>query len=138
MGPVGGLCLAVSKATLGGLWNSRHNWVSRLVQNLLANEVEVLVSIEEAQRHLNDLLEDRKTLAQEIAQLKEKQEAGENLPAKYKVSCSDVWQGWKGASLVAPAFVVPGRCSIGLVLFPLGRISLCLSLLSLHCPSREK
>uniref|UniRef100_A0A803SN80 Kinesin motor domain-containing protein n=1 Tax=Anolis carolinensis TaxID=28377 RepID=A0A803SN80_ANOCA len=55
------------------------------VKNDLANEIEVLVSIEEAQRHLNDLLEDRKNLAKEITSLKEKQEAGENLPAKNKV-----------------------------------------------------
>uniref|UniRef100_A0A803T3T6 Kinesin motor domain-containing protein n=1 Tax=Anolis carolinensis TaxID=28377 RepID=A0A803T3T6_ANOCA len=54
------------------------------VKNDLANEIEVLVSIEEAQRHLNDLLEDRKNLAKEITSLKEKQEAGENLPAKNK------------------------------------------------------
>ncbi|XP_053121421.1 chromosome-associated kinesin KIF4-like [Hemicordylus capensis] len=54
------------------------------VKSWLANEVEVLISIEEAQRHLNDLLEDRKTLAQEIVQLKEKRDAGENLPSKYK------------------------------------------------------
>nr|XP_016852471.1 PREDICTED: chromosome-associated kinesin KIF4A isoform X3 [Anolis carolinensis] len=54
------------------------------IRNDLANEIEVLVSIEEAQRHLNDLLEDRKNLAKEITSLKEKQEAGENLPAKNK------------------------------------------------------
>ncbi|XP_007441167.1 chromosome-associated kinesin KIF4A isoform X1 [Python bivittatus] len=54
------------------------------VKNWLMNEVEVLVSIEEARHHLNDLLDDRKTLAKEIALLKEKQEAGENLPTKYK------------------------------------------------------
>ncbi|XP_063157696.1 chromosome-associated kinesin KIF4A isoform X2 [Candoia aspera] len=54
------------------------------VKNWLVNEVEVLVSIEEARRHLDDLLDDRKTLAKEIALLKEKQETGENLPSKYK------------------------------------------------------
>ncbi|XP_066483409.1 chromosome-associated kinesin KIF4A [Tiliqua scincoides] len=54
------------------------------VKSWLANEVEVLVSIEEAQRHLNDLLEDRKTLAKEIESLKERRDAGENLPSKYK------------------------------------------------------
>nr|XP_034990346.1 chromosome-associated kinesin KIF4A [Zootoca vivipara] len=58
--------------------------VAARVKSWLANEVEVLVSIEEAQRHLNDLLEDRKTLAKEIASLKEKRDAGENLPSKYK------------------------------------------------------
>ncbi|XP_062822584.1 chromosome-associated kinesin KIF4-like isoform X1 [Anolis carolinensis] len=54
------------------------------VKNDLANEIEFLVSIEEAQHHLNDLLEDRKKLAKEITSLKEKQEAGENLSAKKK------------------------------------------------------
>ncbi|XP_070810072.1 chromosome-associated kinesin KIF4A [Pituophis catenifer annectens] len=54
------------------------------VKNWLVNEVEVLVSIEEARHHLNDLLDDRKTLAKEIALLKEKQEAGEVLPSKYR------------------------------------------------------
>ncbi|XP_026577746.1 chromosome-associated kinesin KIF4A [Pseudonaja textilis] len=54
------------------------------VKNWLANEVEVLVSIEEAQHHLNHLLDDRKNLAKEIALLKEKQEAGEVLPSKYR------------------------------------------------------
>ncbi|XP_061445755.1 chromosome-associated kinesin KIF4-like [Rhineura floridana] len=58
--------------------------IAARVKNWLTNEVEVLVSVEEAQRHLTDLLEDRKTLAQEIASLKEKREAGENLPSKYK------------------------------------------------------
>ncbi|XP_068103733.1 chromosome-associated kinesin KIF4A [Hyperolius riggenbachi] len=54
------------------------------VKNWLSNEVEVLVSTEEAQRHLNDLLEDRKILAQDIAQLKQKSEAGERIPAKIR------------------------------------------------------
>uniref|UniRef100_A0A803SQR1 Tesmin/TSO1-like CXC domain-containing protein n=1 Tax=Anolis carolinensis TaxID=28377 RepID=A0A803SQR1_ANOCA len=54
------------------------------IRNDLANEIEVLVSIEKDQRHLNDLLEDRKKLAKEITSLKEKQEAGENLSAKKK------------------------------------------------------
>ncbi|XP_069749139.1 kinesin family member 4 isoform X2 [Narcine bancroftii] len=48
------------------------------VKNWLANELEVLVSIEEARHHLNSLLDDRKVLAQELAFLKEKKEA--NLP----------------------------------------------------------
>ncbi|KAM4663044.1 chromosome-associated kinesin KIF4A isoform 1-T2 [Discoglossus pictus] len=54
------------------------------VRNWLSNEVEVLVSTEEAQRHLNDLLEDRKILAQDIAQLKQKKDAGERIPAKIR------------------------------------------------------
>ncbi|NWX97330.1 KIF4 protein, partial [Nothoprocta ornata] len=58
--------------------------VAARVKNWLANEVEVLVSTEEARRHLNDLLEDRKILAQELLQLKEKKEAGENPPPKLR------------------------------------------------------
>ncbi|KAM6322964.1 chromosome-associated kinesin KIF4A [Podargus strigoides] len=54
------------------------------VKSWLANEVEVLVSTEEARRHLADLLEDRKILAQELLQLKEKKEAGENPPLKLR------------------------------------------------------
>uniref|UniRef100_A0AAQ6A652 Kinesin motor domain-containing protein n=1 Tax=Amphiprion ocellaris TaxID=80972 RepID=A0AAQ6A652_AMPOC len=42
------------------------------VKTWLLNEVEVMVSTEEARRHLNDLLEDRKVLAQEISHLKHK------------------------------------------------------------------
>ncbi|CAN2391879.1 Belongs to the TRAFAC class myosin-kinesin ATPase superfamily. Kinesin family [Pristimantis euphronides] len=57
---------------------------SARVKSWLANEVEVLVSTEEAQRHLNDLLEDRKILAQDIAQLKQKRDAGERIPAKIR------------------------------------------------------
>ncbi|KAM4020455.1 chromosome-associated kinesin KIF4A isoform 2-T2 [Anomaloglossus baeobatrachus] len=57
---------------------------SARVKNWLANEVEVLVSTEEAQRHLNDLLEDRKILANDIAQLKQKKDSGERLPAKIR------------------------------------------------------
>ncbi|XP_072914236.1 kinesin family member 4 [Hemitrygon akajei] len=45
------------------------------IQNWLVNELEVLVSIEEARHHLNTLLDDRKVLAQELAFLKEKKEA---------------------------------------------------------------
>ncbi|KAJ8266922.1 hypothetical protein GJAV_G00136210 [Gymnothorax javanicus] len=48
------------------------------------NEVEVLVSTEEARRHLQDLLEDRKILAEEISQLKERIEAGERSSAKVR------------------------------------------------------
>ncbi|KAG8554020.1 hypothetical protein GDO81_003631 [Engystomops pustulosus] len=57
---------------------------SARVKSWLANEVEVLVSTEEAQRHLNDLLEDRKILAHDIAQLKQKKDAGERIPAKIR------------------------------------------------------
>ncbi|XP_026508882.1 chromosome-associated kinesin KIF4A [Terrapene carolina triunguis] len=56
------------------------------VKSWLANEVEVLVSTEEARRHLSDLLEDRKILAQELLQLREKGEAGETPPLKLRVS----------------------------------------------------
>lgn len=45
-----------------------------------------MVSTEEARRHLNDLLDDRKILAQELAQLKEKRDSGENPPPKLRVS----------------------------------------------------
>ncbi|KAJ8246912.1 hypothetical protein GJAV_G00256720 [Gymnothorax javanicus] len=54
------------------------------VKNWLVNEVEVLVSMEEARRHLQDLLEGRKILAEEISQLKEKMEAGEQPAAKVR------------------------------------------------------
>ncbi|KAM8952225.1 chromosome-associated kinesin KIF4A isoform 2-T2 [Pelodytes ibericus] len=54
------------------------------VKSWLANEVEVLVSTEEAQRHLNDLLEDRKILAQDIGQLKQKKDTGEGIPSKIR------------------------------------------------------
>ncbi|EHB07405.1 Chromosome-associated kinesin KIF4A [Heterocephalus glaber] len=52
------------------------------VRNWLGNEIEVLVSIEEAKCHVNDLLEDRKMLAQDLAQLKAKKESEENPPPK--------------------------------------------------------
>ncbi|XP_075619114.1 chromosome-associated kinesin KIF4A isoform X2 [Balearica regulorum gibbericeps] len=58
--------------------------VAARVKSWLANEIEVLVSTEEARRHLADLLEDRKILAQELLQLKEKKEAGENPPLKLR------------------------------------------------------
>ncbi|KAM9600342.1 chromosome-associated kinesin KIF4A isoform 1-T1 [Morphnus guianensis] len=58
--------------------------VAARVKSWLANEVEVLVSTEEARRHLADLLEDRKILAQELFQLKESKEAGEKLPLKLR------------------------------------------------------
>lgn len=55
-------------------------------QTWLLNEVEVLVSTGEARRHLQDLLEDRKILAEEISQLKQQMEAGERPAAKVRVS----------------------------------------------------
>ncbi|XP_049683234.1 chromosome-associated kinesin KIF4A isoform X2 [Accipiter gentilis] len=58
--------------------------VAARVKSWLANEVEVLVSTEEARRHLADLLQDRKILAQELFQLKESKEAGEKLPSKLR------------------------------------------------------
>ncbi|NXI55469.1 KIF4 protein, partial [Chloroceryle aenea] len=58
--------------------------VAARVKSWLANEVEVLVSTEEARRHLADLLEDRKILAQELLQLKQQKEAGENPPLKLR------------------------------------------------------
>ncbi|XP_057573990.1 chromosome-associated kinesin KIF4A isoform X2 [Hippopotamus amphibius kiboko] len=54
------------------------------VKSWLGNEIEVMVSTEEAKRHLNDLLEDRKILAQDVAQLKEKMQSGENPPSKLR------------------------------------------------------
>uniref|UniRef100_A0A2K6TB05 Kinesin motor domain-containing protein n=1 Tax=Saimiri boliviensis boliviensis TaxID=39432 RepID=A0A2K6TB05_SAIBB len=45
------------------------------VKNWLGNEIEVMVSTEEAKSHLNDLLEGRKILAQDV-------ESGENPPPK--------------------------------------------------------
>ncbi|TRZ05498.1 hypothetical protein HGM15179_021609, partial [Zosterops borbonicus] len=51
--------------------------VIRNLQQVLA-ELQVLVSTEEARRHLADLLEDRKILAKELLQLKEKKDTGEN------------------------------------------------------------
>uniref|UniRef100_A0A7N6ANQ1 Kinesin motor domain-containing protein n=1 Tax=Anabas testudineus TaxID=64144 RepID=A0A7N6ANQ1_ANATE len=54
------------------------------VKTWLLNEVEVMVSTEEARRHLNDLLEDRKVLAQEINHLKQQLEAGERPAPKIR------------------------------------------------------
>lgn len=54
------------------------------MKNWLGNEIEVMVSTEEAKRHLNDLLEDRKILAQDVAQLKEKKQFEENPPPKLR------------------------------------------------------
>ncbi|XP_054481251.1 LOW QUALITY PROTEIN: kinesin family member 4 [Anoplopoma fimbria] len=50
----------------------------------LLNEVEVMVSTDEARRHLNDLLDDRKVLAQEINHLKQQIEAGDRPAAKIR------------------------------------------------------
>lgn len=46
-----------------------------------------MVSTEEARRHLKDLLEDRKVLAQEISHLKQQMEAGDRPAAKIRVRC---------------------------------------------------
>nr|XP_057934570.1 kinesin family member 4 isoform X2 [Doryrhamphus excisus] len=54
------------------------------VKTWLLDEVEVMVSTEEARRHLNDLLEDRKTLAQEITNLKQQIDTGERPAAKIR------------------------------------------------------
>uniref|UniRef100_A0AAX7TR36 Kinesin motor domain-containing protein n=1 Tax=Astatotilapia calliptera TaxID=8154 RepID=A0AAX7TR36_ASTCA len=54
------------------------------VKTWFLNEVEVMVSTEEARRHLNDLLEDRKVLAQEINHLKQQLEAGERPAPKIR------------------------------------------------------
>ncbi|KAM4726613.1 kinesin family member 4 [Anableps anableps] len=54
------------------------------VKTWLLNEVEVMVSTEEARRHLNDLLDDRKVLAQEINNLKQQMEAGERPAPKIR------------------------------------------------------
>ncbi|XP_074134261.1 chromosome-associated kinesin KIF4A isoform X2 [Sminthopsis crassicaudata] len=54
------------------------------VKSWLFNEIEVMVSTEEAKRHLNDLLEDRKILAQELVQLKQKKDSKENPPPKLR------------------------------------------------------
>ncbi|KAK5859026.1 hypothetical protein PBY51_003123 [Eleginops maclovinus] len=57
---------------------------STRIKNWLLNEVEVMVSTEEARRHLNDLLDDRKVLAQEINHLKQQMEAGDRPAAKIR------------------------------------------------------
>ncbi|XP_036976300.1 kinesin family member 4 [Acanthopagrus latus] len=54
------------------------------VKTWFLNEVEVMVSTDEARRHLNDLLEDRKVLAQEISHLKQQMDAGERPAAKIR------------------------------------------------------
>ncbi|KAF7659331.1 hypothetical protein LDENG_00299450 [Lucifuga dentata] len=54
------------------------------VKTWLLNEVEVLVSTEEARRHLKDLLEDRKMLAHEINHLKQQIEAGDRPAPKIR------------------------------------------------------
>uniref|UniRef100_A0A3B1J8M2 Kinesin family member 4 n=1 Tax=Astyanax mexicanus TaxID=7994 RepID=A0A3B1J8M2_ASTMX len=56
--------------------------VASRVKAWLLNEVEVLVSTEEARRHLQDLLEDRKILAEEISQLRQQMDSGERPVAK--------------------------------------------------------
>uniref|UniRef100_A0A673LLW6 Chromosome-associated kinesin KIF4-like n=1 Tax=Sinocyclocheilus rhinocerous TaxID=307959 RepID=A0A673LLW6_9TELE len=64
--------------------NREAEGVSSRIKNWLLNEVEVLVSTEEAGRHLQDLLEDRKMLAEEISQLRQQMEAGERPVAKVR------------------------------------------------------
>ncbi|XP_060941533.1 kinesin family member 4 [Limanda limanda] len=54
------------------------------VKNWLLNEVELMVSTEEARRHLTDLLDDRKVLAQEINHLKRQLDAGERPAPKIR------------------------------------------------------
>ncbi|MEQ2262663.1 hypothetical protein XENORESO_018659, partial [Xenotaenia resolanae] len=54
------------------------------VKTWLLNEMEVMVSTEEARRHLSDLLDDRKVLAQEINNLKQQIEAGERPAPKIR------------------------------------------------------
>ncbi|XP_028824462.1 kinesin family member 4 [Denticeps clupeoides] len=54
------------------------------VKTWLLNEVEVLVSTEEARRHLHSLLDDRKMLAEEITQLRQQMESGERTTAKIR------------------------------------------------------
>ncbi|CAN9501651.1 unnamed protein product [Ophioblennius macclurei] len=54
------------------------------VKAWLLDEVEVMVSTDEARRHLNDLLDDRKVLAQEINHLKEQMEAGDRPAQKIR------------------------------------------------------
>ncbi|XP_019391798.1 PREDICTED: chromosome-associated kinesin KIF4A [Crocodylus porosus] len=58
--------------------------IAARVKSWLVNEVEVLVSTEEARRHLAGLLEDRKILAEDLLQLKKKKETGENPPLKLR------------------------------------------------------
>ncbi|XP_072518024.1 kinesin family member 4 [Salminus brasiliensis] len=58
--------------------------VASRVKAWLLNEVEVLVSTEEARRHLQDLLEDRKILAEEISQLRQQMDSGERPAAKVR------------------------------------------------------
>uniref|UniRef100_A0A671TPQ9 Kinesin-like protein n=1 Tax=Sparus aurata TaxID=8175 RepID=A0A671TPQ9_SPAAU len=57
------------------------------VKTWFLNEVELMVSTDEARRHLNDLLDDRKVLAQEISHLKQQMDAGERPAAKIRVRC---------------------------------------------------
>uniref|UniRef100_A0A2K5ETJ1 Kinesin family member 4B n=1 Tax=Aotus nancymaae TaxID=37293 RepID=A0A2K5ETJ1_AOTNA len=51
--------------------------IAAQVKNWLGNEIEIMVSTEEAKHHLKDLLEDKKILAQDVAHLKGKRESGE-------------------------------------------------------------
>lgn len=64
----------------------------------MLNEVEVLVSTEEARRHLQDLLEDRKLLAEEISQLRQQMEAGERPVAKVRVGLAHIRSIWNSSA----------------------------------------
>ncbi|XP_028633120.1 chromosome-associated kinesin KIF4A-like [Grammomys surdaster] len=59
------------------------------VKNWLSNEIEVMVSTEEVKRHLSDLLEERKIIALDVAQLKDNKGPGENpTPKLQKWTCA--------------------------------------------------
>lgn len=77
-----------------------------------------MVSTEEAKRHLSDLLEDRKILAKDLAELKEKQESGENLPPKLRVSVlMEIFDRWSDPALPSHPDYFGGLCPF-LVLQP--------------------
>ncbi|XP_061660072.1 kinesin family member 4 isoform X2 [Syngnathoides biaculeatus] len=54
------------------------------IKNCLLSEVELSVSAEEARRHLDDLLEERKALAQEIIHIQQQMDAGERPAPKIR------------------------------------------------------
>lgn len=49
--------------------------MGKRIKTLLERELDVLVGVNEAKRHLASLLADRKTISQELLELKEQQEA---------------------------------------------------------------
>ncbi|XP_070583534.1 chromosome-associated kinesin KIF4-like isoform X4 [Erythrolamprus reginae] len=67
-----------------GFQKERVEEMTARVKNCLENEIEVLVSAEEAQLHVNELLEERKNLANDINMMKEKHKAGEVVPPKIR------------------------------------------------------